>query len=150
MEELISFEFWHWLIVAFVLLGIEALGAGGFFLGAAGAAVLVAFCAWLGWVTGWSGQLVLFGVFTLVFTVVYWKVFRKVNEKTDAVGLNDRASQLIGRSALIEEDMPDGRGKVQIGDTLWKVESLTALNPGDRVSVVGSRGMVLLVEKNND
>ncbi len=147
MEALTSFGFWHWLIVVFVLLGIEALGAGGFLLGAAMAAAVVALCTWWGWVTGWAAQLVLFGIFTLIFTVVYWKVFRKINEKTDATGLNDRASQLIGRSVLLEEDMPDGTGKVQIGDTLWKVQSLTALNQGDRVSVVGSRGMVLLVEK---
>ena len=43
--------------------------------------------------------------------------------------------------------MTGGQGKMQVGDTLWRVESETNLSIGTQVKVIGSREMVLLIVK---
>ncbi|WP_257267129.1 NfeD family protein [Endozoicomonas sp. ONNA2] len=118
-------EPWHWLILFFVLLGAEALGAGGFLLGSAAAAAVVSLWLWLVPDMSWPVQLVIFGTGSLLLSFSYWKLFRKVNNKSDSPKLNNRASQLIGRTIMLDHDLPAGQSKLAIGDTLWKVESDT-------------------------
>jgi membrane protein implicated in regulation of membrane protease activity len=137
---------WHWLIVAFLCLGLEALGAGGFLLGSAVAGFLMAFLLWLLPDLSWAWQLSWFAVFSLMSTVAYWKLFRKVNEKSDHPQLNQRAAQLVGRTVTLEDDLPGGQGKVQVGDTFWKVRASQTLEKGTTVIITGSDGMVLLCE----
>ena len=43
--------------------------------------------------------------------------------------------------------MTGGQGKIQVGDTLWRVESVTNLPAGTQVKVIGSKEMVLLIVK---
>ena len=138
---------WHWLVVVFLLLGAEALGAGGFLLGSALAALAVSLWLWLVPTMIWPLQLMIFGVSSLVFSVAYWKLFRKVNEKSDNLKLNNRASQLVGRTVALKKDLPAGQSKLQLGDTLWTVESVTAVAKGRTVEVVGYRGMILSVQE---
>ncbi|WP_062269976.1 NfeD family protein [Endozoicomonas arenosclerae] len=149
MDFLNSLQPWHWLIIAFICLGLEALGAGGFLLGSAAAAFLLAAVLWLLPDTGWAWQLVWFAVGSLIFTVAYWKFFRKVNEKSDYPQLNQRAAQLIGRVVVLENDLPGGQGKIQIGDTLWSVRASGQLEKGCSVIITGSEGMTLLIDKHN-
>lgn len=145
MNIAITLEPWHWLILLFVLLGVEALGAGGFLLGGAAAAAVVALWLWLMPDMSWPIQLVMFGIGSLLFSLAYWKLFRKVN--SDSPGLNNRASQLIGRTIVLEHDLPAGQSKLAIGDTLWKVESDRSVTKGSKVSVTGNQGMMLLVRE---
>ena len=138
---------WHWLVVVFLLLGAETLGAGGFLLGSALAALAVSLWIWLVPTMIWPWQLMIFGVSSLVFSVAYWKLFRKVNDKSDNLKLNNRASQLVGRTVALKKDLPAGQSKLQLGDTLWTVESVTAVAKGRTVEVVGYRGMILSVQE---
>ena len=140
-------EPWHWLILFFVLLGAEALGAGGFLLGSAAAAAVVSLWLWLVPDMSWPVQLVIFGTGSLLLSFSYWKLFRKVNNKSDSPELNNRASQLIGRTIILDHDLPAGQSKLAIGDTLWKVESDRSVAKGSRISVTGHQGMMLLVRE---
>ena len=149
MDVLNLLEPWHWLILAFLLLAAEALGAGGFLLGSAAAALLIAAISWMLPALGWAGQFVIFALFSLVLTIAYWKMFRKVNNQSDHPELNNRASQLIGRVFELDQDIPGGQGKAQIGDTLWKVQSNKTLLKGTQVVVVSCQGMVLFIEEQN-
>ena len=88
-----SLQPWHWIVLTCALLGMEALGAGGFLLGSALASALVALILWLMPELGWSGQLLWFAGFSLLFTVAYWKLFRRVNNRSDHQQLNNRAAQ---------------------------------------------------------
>ena len=146
MDFLNTIQPWHWLIIAFLLLGAEALGAGGFLLGSAAAALLIAAALWLADIS-WAWQMVLFGVFSLIFTIAYWKFFKKLNDQSDHPELNNRASQLIGRIFELEQDLPNAQGRVQIGDTFWKVQASKPLKKGDLVAVTGCHGMVLIIEE---
>ena len=147
MDIAITLEPWHWMILLFVLLGAEALGAGGFLLGSAAAAAVVSLWLWLVSDMSWPTQLMIFGIGSLLLSLAYWKLFRKVNNKSDSPELNNRASQLIGRTIVLEHDLPAGQSKLQIGDTLWKVESDRPVPQGSRVSVTGNQGMMLLVRE---
>jgi len=90
-------------------------------------------------------QLVWFAVFSIVFTVLYWKKFRASTQQTDQPLLNNRTAQLVGKQLPLFEPIVNGTGKVQIADALWAVKGSDA--PKDTVvRVVGAEGMTLVVE----
>jgi membrane protein implicated in regulation of membrane protease activity len=65
---------------------------------------------------------------------------------SDHPNLNRRTAQLLGRILIVAEAIEGGRGKVRVGDTLWPAEGPDTPE-GGRVSVVGSSGTALLVER---
>ena len=68
-------------------------------------------------------------------------------KRSDHNQLNNRAAQLIGRIVDVSEPITHGQGRVQIGDTLWKVQTSETIEAGAQVVVVGADGMTLLVER---
>ncbi len=150
MEYLTELQPWHWLVLCFVLLGFEALGTGGFLLGAAAAGVVQAFIVWLVPSMDWPAQLGVFGVMTLVFTVGWWVFFRKSGQNSKDPLLNNRAAQMIGRVVVLETDLPGGHGRIQIGDTQWKVLANSTLSSGTMVMVSGAEGMTLLLKTHTE
>ena len=142
-----AMQFWHWIILAIVLIAGEALGATGFLLGAVMAALEVALITYIWPDMSWQKQLSLFAVLALLCSVWFWYRFKSFNQGTDQPKLNDRAAQLIGREFALTQEMTGGQGKMQVGDTLWRVESETNLPAGTQVKVIDSREMVLLIVK---
>jgi membrane protein implicated in regulation of membrane protease activity len=142
-----AMQFWHWIILAIVLIAGEALGAAGFLLGAVMAALEVALVAYIWPDMSWQKQISLFAVLALLCSVWFWYRFKSFNQETELPKLNDRAAQLIGREFALTGPMTGGQGKMQVGDTLWRVESETNLSAGTQVKVIGSREMVLLIVK---
>ena len=147
IEMLEQLEAWHWLVLGMLLLGAEALGASGFMIGAGIAAIILAVISWFVPELGWQIQIVLFALGAIVFTVGYWRYFKDFNEQTDHQQINDRAAQMIGRKLELEDDLPTGDGKIQIGDTLWKIKSESPLKQGDLIEVIGSEDMLLIIKK---
>ncbi|MBQ0755598.1 MAG: NfeD family protein [Amphritea sp.] len=136
---------WHWLSVGLVLFILEIFGASGFLIGLALASFVLAGLTAMELVTNWQYQLLWFALLGVVFTVLYWRVFRSFNRNTDEPLLNDRGAQLIGRKFQLEQDLENGQGRVQLGDTLWKAEAETELAVGTRVEVYASEGMILKI-----
>lgn len=136
---------WHWLILGVLLLILEMLGASGFLIGLAVASLALAGAVALGVVESWSYQLLLFALLGIAFTILYWRVFRTFNSQTDEPLLNDRAAQLIGRKFVLEQNLENGQGRVQVGDTLWKAEAETTLTAGTKVEIYASEGMVIKI-----
>ena len=137
---------WHWLVFGFALLVIETLGAGGFLIGLAIAAMVQSVIAANFVDLSWDFQLAVFAVNAIVFTVLYWRFFRKFNQKTDAPQINDRAAQFIGRQFELKQALVNGEGKITIGDTLWRVRANENLQQGTQITVKATDGMTLLVE----
>ncbi len=142
-----AMQFWHWIILAIVLIAGEALGAAGFLLGAVMAALEVALISYIWPDLTWQQQLSLFAVLALLCSVWFWYRFKSFSQTTDLPKLNNRAAQLIGREFALTQEMRGGQGKMQVGDTLWRVESEINLPIGTQVKVIGSREMVLLIVK---
>lgn len=136
---------WHWLSVGIVLFILEVFGASGFLIGLALASLALAGLTAIGLVTSWQYQLLWFALLGVVFTILYWRMFRTFNRDTDEPLLNDRAAQLIGRKFLLEQDLENGQGRVRLGDTLWKAEAESSLSAGTSVEVYGSEGMTIKI-----
>lgn len=138
---------WYWLSFGLVLIAGEALGAAGFLLGAAVAALLVGGVVLLVPTMDWHEQVSGFALLSVFFTVVYWKRFRRFNEQTDKPQLNQRLHQMVGTTHVLDSDVEEGVGRLKAGDTLWKVHcKQTRLPAGSRVRVVGVKGTHLVVE----
>ena len=95
-----AMQFWHWIILAIVLIAGEALGASGFLLGAVMAALEVALISYIWPDLSWQKQISLFAVLALLCSVWFWYRFKSFNQTTDQPELNDRAAQLIGSLRL--------------------------------------------------
>jgi len=147
LELFEAITFWHWIILALVLLAGEALGAAGFMIGVSLSALTVAALMALGLLDAWQFQFLLFALFSVIASVVFWKFFRSQNDEDDAGIINDRAAQLIGRKLTLKQDIENGLGRVQIGDTFWKVSAEEDLEAGAKVEVYASEGMLLLIRK---
>lgn len=140
-------EPWQWLVLAVLLLIAETLGTGGFLIGIAIACLVQSAISFIWPDISWAVQFVLFAFNAIFFTVLYWRVFRRFNQKTDHSDINNRAAQLIGQRVVITDDFPAGEGKLIIGDTFWRFRCSDALASGDTVEVKSSEGMLLMVEK---
>ncbi|MBY4677118.1 NfeD family protein [Marinobacterium arenosum] len=124
---------------------LELVGAAGFLLGLAVAALLTALATGMEWISDWHHQVLVFAVAGVLFTLAYWSLFRRFNQQSDVPLLNARARSMIGRRVALEQDLSGGQGQVQIGDTFWRIRADQSLQAGTLVEVVDTDGMTLLV-----
>lgn len=137
---------WTWIILGLILLGLELLVPGIFFLWLGLAALGVGLVALVVDIS-WQIELVLFGVLAVLFILAGRRFFaHHGDETTDAPGLNERASVHLGRQITLEEPLVGGTGRVKLGDTMWRIEG-PDLPVGTRVEVKSARGATLQVEK---
>lgn len=144
METLLTLGPWIWLILAAVLLVLEMLAPGVFFMWFGFAALLTGVIA-LRYDVAWQWQLIWFGGLSLVTVILVNRYLRKNPMESDAPLLNQRTAQFIGRTFALADPIENGRGSVHAGDTIWPVEG-PALPKGAQVKVVGTDGTVLKVE----
>ena len=136
-----------WWIAGLLLLVLEVLAPGIYFLflGLAalvvGAAVLVAGSA--GWFA-WPLQVVAFLAVTVVAVLAGRRWYGARGGLRAPTALNSRAERLIGRTARVSESLVHGRGKVAVEDGWWLAEG-PDLPEGATVRIEGVRGSVLLV-----
>ena len=145
MEWLNNVVFWHWWILAGVLLILELTSPVFFFLWLGFAAAAVGFILLLIPGLGLEIQLVMFGVLSVV-AVVAWRRYREVHPpKSDQPLLNQRGQQYKDRVFTLDEPIVNGVGKVEVDDSTWRVKG-PDLPAGQRVRVTGVDGVVFVVE----
>lgn len=137
---------WHWLGLGIALLLLEVFGVGGILLGIGGGAIAMALLLAVVDLP-WQWQLVVFGVFAMVGTFIFWKFFRVKPVENATSKLNNRRAQLIGMRASLMQPVQSGRGKVQIQDALWTVSCDKDLPQGTLVEVTGYDDQTLIVKK---
>ena len=109
--------------------GLRAAGAGnlvpGVFLLWIGIAALIVGAVSLAlWDAGfwiWEVQVVVFLVLSLVSAFAGKRIMSGRGDETDQPLLNRRGEQLVGRTATLTEPIREGRGRIRLGDTLWRV-----------------------------
>jgi membrane protein implicated in regulation of membrane protease activity len=145
-EQLDQLTHWHWIILGLVLLIAEAFGAAGFVLGASIGCLLTGCIVWLVGDMSWEAQVLLAAVLAATCSVLYWRFFQASLQGSDRPELNHRTAQFIGRKLTLKADI-DFEGRIQIGDTFWKVKSDTALQSGDAVEVISVDESTLTIAK---
>ena len=138
-------DYWWWLSAGMVLMVLEIVTPGIFFL-------------WIGigaFITGAIAALfptaspaVLGGIFAILSVISVFvgrKIMGKRQNETQ-ITLNNRAAQYIGQIYQVYEPIVDGRGKISVGDTLWLAAAKTNIPANTAVKVTGIRGTMLEVE----
>ncbi len=135
---------WAWFVAGLVLLALELVVPGGYFLwlGAAGLVTgLLSFIPGL----SWPWQVTIFGVLAIAIVVVWTLVTRNRVQKTDNPFLNRRAERFVGHEGVIDEPIRDGSGRLKLGNSVWRISG-PDLAAGQKVRVIGADGPVLKVE----
>ena len=145
MEYLEQAEFWHWWIAAILLLVIETFAPGAVFLWLGIAAGMVGLVLLIFSGLGWEYQFLIFAVCT-VGSAVGWRAYvRRHPTETDQPTLNRRGEQYVGRTFTLAEAIVNGKGKITVDDSTWKIEG-DDLPAGTKIQVTGVEGTVLKVE----
>lgn len=148
-EVFTTISAWHWFAAAVLLSILELIVGASFFI------------LWLGVSAAFIGVIVLlysalaieyqFLLFTAVAMscLLYWHIHLKhVTNTSDQPNLNRRSEQYIGRTVTLKEPIENGRGRIHIDDSFWRVEG-PDLPTGTLVKIVGVNGVVLKVVKND-
>ena len=139
---------WNWMALGFLLLAMEVVAPGVFMLWIGIAALIVGAASLVLWdfaLWGWQVQVVVFLVLSLACAYAGKTIMAGRRDDSDQPLLNRRSEQLIGRTATLTEPIRDGRGRIKLGDTLWRVSG-PDLPPGARVRVTSVEDSQLVVE----
>ncbi|MBB6342775.1 membrane protein implicated in regulation of membrane protease activity [Pseudomonas fluvialis] len=145
LDYLQHLSYWDWLGLGTLLLILEVFGAGGYLLWVGIAAASVGVLTFIFPGLDWTWQFLLFGLFSVLSAVLWWRRQRDSAKTSDQPGLNQRGSELLGRQFSLHEPIIAGRGKIKAGDTLWLVIG-PDLPAGSSVRVIGQEGVLLKVE----
>ena len=91
----------------------------------------------------------IFSAFSVISIIVGRMIMRRMKPSEDHPTLNRRAAQYVGQVFVLEEATKLGRGRVRVGDSMWRVQlsdSSAELPGGARVTVTGVDGATLRVE----
>ena len=137
--------YWQWWILAGVLLIVEVLAPGTFFLWLAVAAAVVGLSVMLYPAMSVEAAWVLFAVLGVLSVILVLK-YRKPPTLDLASKLNKRGQDYVGRVFDLTEPIKNGKGKITIGDTPWTVNG-PDMEAGARVKVLAVEGGELRVER---
>jgi len=144
---------WNWWILALILLGLEVMAPGTFFLWFGMSAFVIGTISLaVGpesklWV--WQTQMIGFVVLSLVSAVAGKRYFNRPTNDFEDPFLNDRGQQMVGRTAVLSEPILEGQGRVRFGETTWRLNG-PDLPAGARVRVVDAQSNTLIVVAEED
>ena len=143
-ELFVSYGPWAWFVTGLVLLALELLVPGGYFLWLGAAGLVTGVLAFVGVIT-WPWQVTIFGALALVIVIGWTLVTRRRRDHSDSPFLNRRAERYVGHERVIDEPIKDGSGRLSLDDTIWRIEG-PDLAAGTRVRITSAVGAVLKVE----
>lgn len=145
MDWLDHILFWHWWILAGMLLILELTAPVFFFLWLAFSAAAVGFVLLVFPGAPIEAQLVIFGVLSIV-AVLAWRRSREMKPPvSEPPPLNQRGQQYAGCIFTLDHPIVNGVGKVVLSDSTWRLKG-PDLPAGSRVRVVGVDGVMFIVE----
>jgi membrane protein implicated in regulation of membrane protease activity len=142
---LLDFGPYHWLALAAILIGLEMVMPTQYLIWPGIAAVVTGILAFA--VGDWVVQVAIFAVLSVVLVVASHYMPKPALGPITA--LNQRADQLVGRTATVAEDFRNGQGAVTVGDTRWSAQSVDGsdLVAGTRVEIVAAESTLLKVKR---
>jgi len=146
MDLLLSgIDYWHWWILAGILLIIEISAPSFFFLWLAIAAAITGLVLLAIPDLGWEYQLLCFSALSIVSTSIFRRYQRSRSTPTDHPTLSRRGEQYVGRTFTLTEPVINNNGIIRVDDSTWRING-DDLPAGSTVRVVGVKGVILQVE----
>ncbi|WP_377290896.1 NfeD family protein [Rhizobium sp. SG2393] len=139
---------WIWWVAGFVLLAAEVVVPGVFLVWIGIAALLTGLASLALWETSWwtwHVQVIVFALLSIAATLAGRRLLGGADGRSDEPHLNQRTASLIGRTAVLEQPIAEGRGRIRLDDTVWSVEG-PDVAAGTRVRVTGGTNGTLRVE----
>jgi membrane protein implicated in regulation of membrane protease activity len=144
MDWLDGIVFWHWWIVAGLLLILELMLPSFFFLWLGIAAAATGFTLLMLPSMPLVLQLVIFAVASIIAVLAWRKVRENRPVESDQPNLNRRGRQYVGRVFTLNRPIENGVGKVVVDDSTWRVKG-PDLPAGTHVRVTDIDGVVFIV-----
>jgi membrane protein implicated in regulation of membrane protease activity len=148
MKVLETLNQWHWFGFAAVLTILEvSLGASFFLLWLGVSAATVGLIIFFYPQLTFEYQFIIFAIESIA-CLAFWNFHLKHNPHvSDQPNLNRRNHQYIGRVVTLDEPIINGRGRIHIDDSFWRVEG-PDLPVGTAVKIIDVDGVVLKISKN--
>jgi membrane protein implicated in regulation of membrane protease activity len=135
---------WAWIILGLLLMGLELLAPGIFFLWLGLAAIITGGAdAAIG--LSWQASTLVFAVLSVAAVLLARFLSRPALRNEDPSGLNRRGEALVGRAFVLENPIAGGEGRIRIDDSSWRVTGPDT-PAGARVRVIRVEGATLVVE----
>lgn len=144
-DAFISLGAWAWIILGVLLIGVELLTPGAFFLWLGLAAIATGLIdAVLD--LSWQASALLFALLCVAAVILGRAVTRsKTQDEPQAETLNRRGQSLVGRVFTLETPIKDGEGRIRVDDSSWRVTGADRF-AGAKVRVVRIEGSTLVVD----
>lgn len=139
-------QYWHWAVAGICLLILEAFAPGAIFMWLGISALVVAIVKAIIPIMGWELQWFLFAIFSIV-SIIGWRIFfhrHPLPDELEPSKLNQRGKSMIGQKYTLSQPIENGQGRVQIGDSWWRIEG-SDLPAGSSIVITGSKGSTLTV-----
>lgn len=139
---------WLWLFLGLILLGIEVMTPGGFYVLFFGLSALI-----VGALAGFEvvrvewAQWLLFSLLSVGSLAVFRNPLRRLTNAH--APKDDRVDSLIGESALVLDALgPGEQGKAELRGSIWNAKNTgaTPLSKGQRGRVTKVMGLTLWIE----
>jgi hypothetical protein len=139
---------WHWWAGSALLLILELVTGTTYLLWPAAALAVVGVIHISPLPIGLTGELMVFAVLTVLFSVFGDRFVRQRWFRSDRPDLNRRALQLVGQTVVAAEGFIAGAGRVKYGDSVWpaRLDAPSATPAGARLRIVAVDGVTLVVE----
>jgi membrane protein implicated in regulation of membrane protease activity len=144
-DAFISLGAWAWIILGILLIGIELVAPGSFFLWLGLAAIVTGLIdAMLG--LSWQASGLLFALLCVAAVILGRAATRsRTQDEPQAEMLNRRGQSLVGRVFTLETPIKDGEGRIRVDDSSWRVTGADRF-AGAKVRVVRIEGSTLVVD----
>lgn len=136
---------WAWIILGLLLIGVELLAPGIFFLWLGLAALATGMLdALLG--LSWQTASIIFALLSVAAVVLgRWVTRSGTRPEAQSALLNQRGQALVGRVFTLETPIKDGEGRIRVDDSSWRVTGADRF-AGAKVRVVRVEGSTLVVD----
>ena len=142
-----SIEWWHWLVLGLVLVGLELAASGGFYVIFFGIAALAIGALRLLDIAGpfWM-QILLFSLISVGALLFFRRPMLRWLQLDAAAGDVD---SLVGETAVALDEIPAGSiGRAELRGTVWTARNRAAvpLHKGQRCTVVSVDRLTIFLE----
>lgn len=144
--SLSELTYWHWACLGLVLLCIEMVLPGSFFIWIGFASLLTAALTYC-FDFMLAAQITSFAVFCLLGVTIGARLYRSLEiSSKESSSLNRRSEQMIGMTLTLSDPIVNGVGHIVIGDSRWRAIGKD-MPAHTQVQIVDVNGNSLIIEE---